>query len=378
MTRWVMHVDMDAFFASVEQLDHLEYRNKPLIVGGCSKRGVVSTCSYEARKFGVHSAMPIAEAKRLCPQGIFVPGRMWRYAEMSEKIMHIFDEYSPLVEPLSIDEAFLDLSGMDRLVEDMPKLGSEIKERIKSVTGLTASVGIAPNKFLAKFASDLKKPDGLVVIRQEEAETFLAPYPIEKMFGIGKRAAEELHKLGITKIGDIAKCNEEYLKHALGSNAEFVKCLAKGLDDRPVENYREAKSIGKETTFLEDLKGKEVCRQKLLDLSQQVGWRLRNSKLCGHTITLKVKYNDFRVNTRSITTEAPISFDEDIFVLVVKLMDKVNWSIPIRLLGVAISKLELEGEPILSLVVDEKLEKRNQVLDAIKNKFGEDIIKRGK
>ena len=184
MMRWIMHVDMDAFFASVEQLDNPAYRGLPVIVGGNSVRGVVSTCSYEARRFGVRSAMSSVMAYRLCPQGIFVQGRMWRYKEVSQQIMSIFHEFSPQVEPLSIDEAFLDLTGMEHLVGDVPALGQQIKDRIHAVTGLTASVGLAPNKFLAKLASDLRKPDGLVIIRQEEAADFIAPLPIGKIFGM--------------------------------------------------------------------------------------------------------------------------------------------------------------------------------------------------
>lgn len=194
--RYIMHVDMDAFFASVEQLDHPEYRGKPVIVGGLSGRGVVSTCSYEARKFGVHSAMPMATARRLCPQAIYVQGRYGRYTEISREIRRIFQEFSPVVEPLSIDEAFLDLTGMEALAGDVYVLGPKIKETIRERTGLTASVGMAPNKFLAKLASDLRKPDGLVIIRPEEAAAFIAPLPVGRIFGLGQRSVGALEKWG--------------------------------------------------------------------------------------------------------------------------------------------------------------------------------------
>ncbi|MDD4721295.1 MAG: DNA polymerase IV [Acidaminococcaceae bacterium] len=376
--RWVMHVDMDAFFASVEQLDNPQYRGKPLIVGGKSHRGVVSTCSYEEREYGVHSAMPIVQAKRLCPPGIFVSGRMGRYVEVSQQMMKIFAEFSPCVEPLSIDEAFLDLSGMEHLVGDITLLGRKIKMRIKEVTGLTASVGLAPNKFLAKLGSDLRKPDGLVIISAHNAKEFIAPLPVNKIFGIGKKANEALQKIGIITIGQLAACDELYLKNILGNNTALVQNLARGIDDRPVENTREAKSIGKETTYMEDLLTQEKYHDALWDLSQQVGWRVRNICLAGRTVTLKVKYRSFKSVTRSITTEVPVSADEDIFALVEKLIGQIKWAEPVRLLGVSVSKLVPAGELLLDFARDEKQQKRNAALDALKNKFGEHIIKRGK
>ncbi len=378
--RWVMHVDMDAFFASVEQLDNPQYRGKPLIVGCKSHRGVVSTCSYEAREYGVHSAMPIIQAKRLCPNGIFVSGRMGRYVEVSQQIMKIFTEFSPCVEPLSIsiDEAFLDLSGMEHLVGDITLLGRNIKMRIKEVTGLTASVGLAPNKFLAKLGSDLRKPDGLVIIYENKAKEFIAPLPVNKIFGIGKKANEALKKIGIITIGQLAACDELYLKNILGNNTALVQNLARGIDDRPVENSREAKSIGKETTYMEDLLTQEKYHDALWDLSQQVGWRIRNSGLAGRTVTLKVKYRSFKSVTRSITTEVPVSVDEDIFALVEKLITQIKWAEPVRLLGISVSKLVPAGELLLDFARDEKRQKRSAALDALKNKFGEHIIKRGK
>ena len=376
--RWVMHVDMDAFFASVEQLDNPQYRGKPLIVGGKSHRGVVSTCSYEAREYGVHSAMPIVQAKRLCPNGIFVSGRMGRYVEVSQQMMKIFAEFSPCVEPLSIDEAFLDLSGMEHLVGDITLLGRKIKMRIKEVTGLTASVGLAPNRFLAKLGSDLRKPDGLVIISAHNAKEFIAPLPVNKIFGIGKKANEALQKIGIITIGQLAACDELYLKNILGNNTALVQNLARGIDDRPVENTREAKSIGKETTYMEDLLTQEKYHDALWDLSQQVGWRVRNICLAGRTVTLKVKYRSFKSVTRSITTEVPVSADEDIFALVEKLIGQIKWAEPVRLLGVSVSKLVPAGELLLDFARDEKQQKRNAALDALKNKFGEHIIKRGK
>ena len=375
---WVMHVDMDAFFASVEQKDNPHYRGKALIVGGLSSRGVVSTCSYEARKYGVHSAMSIVKAKQLCPQGIFIPGRYWRYEEVSEQIMDIFREFSPCIEPLSIDEAFLDLHGMEKLVPDIPGLGARVKARIKEVTGLTASVGLAPNKFLAKLASDLRKPDGLVVIRQEEAAAFIAPLPISRVFGIGGKTQEELKRLGITTIGQLAACPVEYLQVVLGNRAQEVHNLALGIDDRPVESDAERKSIGKEETFEQDITNKAEQLDMLWELSQQVGWRLRAENKAGSTVTLKIKYNDFHTITRSITGQEALNWDEDIFSAIKELHDKVKSRQPVRLLGVSVSKLVLAGEKTNSLFTDHKRERQTAVLDELKNRFGEAIIHKGK
>ena len=378
MKRWIMHVDMDAFFASVEQFDHPEYREKALIVGGQSDRGVVSTCSYEARKYGVHSAMSMVEARKRCPHAIFVTGRMSRYAEVSASIMDIFKEFSPCIEPLSIDEAFLDLTGMDNLVGDITKLGREVKDKIKMKTGLTASVGIAPNKFLAKLASDLEKPDGLVIIREEEAEKIIAPLSVRRIFGIGEKAEKGLLQLGITTIGQLAACDPRFLKKFLGNNADTIHLLAQGKDERPVECFHEIKSIGKETTFAADLTKPAERRSELLDLCEQVGWRVRNRGVAGHTVTLKVKYASFKAITRSATMEVPVSLDEEIFAIINRLAEQVAWTEPVRLLGVSLSKLVPEGgEPLVAMADDAVMRKRNAVLDSLKNRFGEKIIKRG-
>lgn len=378
MKRWIMHVDMDAFFASVEQFDHPEYRGKALIVGGQSDRGVVSTCSYEARKYGVRSAMSMVEARKRCPHAIFVTGRMSRYAEVSASIMDIFKEFSPCIEPLSIDEAFLDLTGMDNLVGDITKLGREAKDKIKMKTGLTASVGIAPNKFLAKLASDLEKPDGLVIIREEEAEKIIAPLSVRRIFGIGEKAEKGLLQLGITTIGQLAACDPRFLKKVLGNNADTIHLLAQGKDERPVECFHEIKSIGKETTFAADLTKPAERRSELLDLCEQVGWRVRNRGVAGHTVTLKVKYASFKAITRSATMEVPVSLDEEIFAIINRLAEQVAWTEPVRLLGVSLSKLVPEGgEPLVAMADDAVMRKRNAVLDSLKNRFGEKIIKRG-
>lgn len=377
MKRWIMHVDMDAFFASVEQLDNPDLQGKPVIVGGGSARGVVSTCSYEARKFGVHSAMPLFEARRLCPQGIYVPGRMSRYTEVSAQIMKIFSETSPLVEQLSIDEAFLDLTGME-LLGGAEYLAHQVQNRIKTELGLNASVGLAPNKFLAKLASDLQKPRGFVVIRAEEAQALLETLPVGKIFGIGRKAEAKLLQYGIVTVGDLAVADLTVLTGVFGSNALMVHNLALGLDNRPVINDEPSKSIGKETTFAVDYDTYESCRDFVLDLSGQVGWRLRKAGLAGHTVTLKVKYSDFRTITRSVSANNGFVWDEDIFGMADSILKKINVKEGVRLLGVTVSNLmNPNATPDLGFEDDARLEKRNKAVDVLKSKFGEQIIKRG-
>jgi len=375
--RWIMHVDMDAFYASVEILDNPKLKGLPVIVGGRSARGVVSTCSYEARKYGVHSAMPLFEAKRLCPQGIYLPVRMSRYAEMSAKIMAIFRETSPLVEQLSIDEAFLDLTGMEGL-GGAEAIARQVQGRILKELKLSASVGLAPNKFLAKLASDMKKPHGFVRITPEETAGLLAPMPVSKIFGIGRSAEDRLKQYGIEKIGQLAAADVGLLRKVFGINAEQVKRLARGLDDRPVVNEEEAKSIGRENTFDTDLTDMDSCREEVLDLCGQVGWRLRREHLAGHTVTLKVKFADFHTITRSSTGDRPVAWDEDIFLLAEKMLRNIHVKPGVRLLGVSVSNLfRPEDEPVLGFEDDERMQKRNMTIDALKSRFGEDIIKRG-
>ena len=375
--RWIMHVDMDAFYASVEILDNPNLKGLPVIVEGRSARGVVSTCSYEARKFGVHSAMPLFEARRLCPHGVYLPVRPHRYAEMSGKIMAIFRETSPLVEQLSIDEAFLDLTGMERL-GGAETIAHQVQDRIQEELKLSASVGLAPNKFLAKLASDMDKPHGFVKITPGEAETMLAPMPVTKIFGIGRSAEDKLKQFGIEKIGQLASADVTILRKVFGINAEQVKRLALGLDDRPVVNEEEAKSIGKENTFDYDLTDFESCRDEVLDLSGQVGWRLRRENLAGHTVTLKVKFADFHTITRSSTGDRLIAWDEEIFSLAEQMLRKINVKPGVRLLGVSVSSLfRPEDEPVLGFAEDERMQRRNRAIDSLKSKFGENIIKRG-
>ncbi len=304
-TRSILHLDLDAFYASVEVLDRPELRGKPVIVGGDERRGVVAAASYEARKSGVHSAMPTATAKRLCPKGIFLPVRMSRYAEMSDTVFAIYRRFTPLVEPLSIDEAFLDVTGCERLFGGAEEVARKIKAAVREETGLTVSAGVAPNKFLAKIASDLGKPDGLTVVPPGGEQDFLDPLPVGKLWGVGKVTEEALLGRGIRTIGDLRRSSRETLVRTFGAHGEHLHELARGIDDRPVETEREAKSVGHEDTYDHDLRDRGAMRRELLSLSDRVSSRLRHGGIKGKTVTLKVKYHDFVQVTRAITLSDP-------------------------------------------------------------------------
>ena len=378
MERIILHIDMDAFFASVEQRDHEEYRGMPVIVGGLGPRGVVSTASYEARKFGVHSAQAMAIARRLCPNAIFLHPDHARYSDVSRQIFSILSRFSPVIEQLSIDEGFLDLTGMERLMNNPRAYGEEIKRAVRKETGLTASVGIAPNKFLAKLASDLEKPDGLVVIRPEDAEKVLAPLPVNRIFGVGKKTEARLAALGFKTIGQLADADRRKIAHALGDRmASQLLALAHGLDDRPVEPRRAAQSIGREETFDEDIRSREEAERVLLALSEEVGWRLRRKGLFARTITLKIRLGSFDTFTRQQTLPEPIAYDEDIFREAQTLFRA--FSMPpgqgIRLLGVSAGNLSEGGE--VSLFDDhEKKDRLYGAIDSLKRRFGEGVVTR--
>lgn len=377
--RLILHVDMDCFFAAVEQRDNPELQGKPVIVGGLSSRGVVSTASYEARKYGVHSAMPMALAKRKCPQGIFLAGNYSQYKAVSTQIFEILARYSPLVEPLSIDEGFLDITGMEQFVQGNPRgYGLKLKKTILAETGLVASVGIAPNKFLAKLASDLEKPDGLVVIRREDIQRILWPLPISRIWGVGKKTEERLAVFGYRCIGDVAKVGTDVLQKQVGGRlARHLVELANGRDDRPVEPEREVQSIGKESTFEEDLKSRQEAEHHLLYLSSQVGWRLRRSGKNAHTVQIKVRLADFSTFTRQKTLSDAICYDEDIFREAKALFRAftVPCSSGIRLLGVSCSGFDALSEISLFEVENgEKKERLYTAIDKIKARFGEDKI----
>ena len=427
-----MHVDMDAFFASIEQLDHPEYKGHPVIVGGLSSRGVVATCSYEARKYGVHSAMPISRAKKLCPDGIYVYPRMDRYKEVSHQIFSIMKEFTPYIEPLSIDEAFLEVSGMSTMYSGPKALGRAIKDRVFEETGLIISAGLAPNKFLAKLASDLDKPDGLVIIPYGREKEILAPLPIKRIWGVGPHTEKRLKSGGFHLMRHIqALSDESSLIPLVGNQARRIWELANGIDDRPVETDRKIQSIGAEETYEEDLTDGSAIELEFRYFANRLSKRLRKRNLLGHTVSIKVRYDDFTTVSRQKRLDTPSDhehvFLETALLLWNKLMqDKTskqpkgskkavealgattkvkttnfkyssfnNGSFnnssskaitcmdppgPIRLLGLTVSGLDEEVPMQDSLFESSQNETENKlagVLDSLESKFGETAVMRG-
>ena len=396
MRRWIMHVDMDAFFASIEQLDHPEYKGHPVIVGGLSSRGVVATCSYEARKFGVHSAMPISRAKKLCPDGIYVYPRMDRYKEVSHQIFSIMKEFTPHIEPLSIDEAFLEVSGMSTMYSGPKALGRAIKDRVYEQTGLIISAGLAPNKFLAKLASDLDKPDGLVVIPYGREKEILAPLPIKRIWGVGPHTEKRLKAGGFHLMRHIqALPDERSLIPIVGNQARRIWELANGIDDRPVETDRKIQSIGAEETYEEDLTDGSTIELEFRYFANRLSKRLRKRNLLGHTVSIKVRYDDFTTVSRQKRLDTPSDhehvFFETALLLWNKLMqDKTSKQLkggtfmdppgPIRLLGLTVSGLDEDVPMQDSLFESPKNETENKlagVLDSLESKFGETAVMSG-
>lgn len=394
-----MHVDMDAFYASVEQRDRPELRGKPVIVGGPAKsRGVVSAASYEARKFGIHSAMPSVQAVRLCPQAIFLPVNMSKYTAVSRQVMRIFRDFSPLVEQLSVDEAFLDLTGTERLhlnagndrqvigeaasfAQVMEQIGWKVKNQIREELELTASIGIAPNKFLAKLASDLEKPDGFVIVHHDRVEEFLNPLPIERLWGVGKATADKLRRRGITTVGALAEYPFETLHQQFGAVGEHLHQLAHGIDDRPVEPFSPAKSISAETTFETDTNDGEFLEKTLLGLSEEVAGRLRKEQVRGKTIVVKIRFSDFKTITRNRTLSSPTCVTSAIFGTARELMLFGNPTRrKVRLIGVGVTNLGEDRDTQQSLFGDgdEKAEKVEAAIYQVRAKFGDKAIRRGR
>ena len=416
-----MHVDMDAFFASIEQLDHPEYKGHPVIVGGLSSRGVVATCSYEARKFGVHSAMPISRAKKLCPDGIYVYPRMDRYKEVSHQIFSIMKEFTPHIEPLSIDEAFLEVSGMSTMYSGPKALGRAIKDRVFEETGLIISAGLAPNKFLAKLASDLDKPDGLVVIPYGREKEILAPLPIKRIWGVGPRTEKILKTGGFHLMRHIqALPDESSLIPLVGNQARRIWELANGIDDRPVETDRKIQSIGAEETYEEDLTDGSAIELEFRYFANRLSKRLRKRNLLGHTVSIKVRYDDFTTVSRQKRLDTPSDHEHVFFETALLLWNKLmqdktskkpkgkvkeleslgattkvqakaftyssegtRWIDPpgpIRLLGLTVSGLDEEVPMQDSLFESPKYETENKlagVLDSLESKFGETAVMSG-
>ncbi len=344
--RKIIHIDMDAFFASVEQRDQPALRGKPVIVGGSPNgRGVVSTASYEARKFGVHSAMPCAQAARLCPHGIFVKGRFEAYKEASRQIREIFHDYTDLVEPLSLDEAYLDVTENHKGMKSATLIAKEILERIYSTTQLTASAGVSYCKFIAKVASDINKPNGLTLITPEEAQTFLEELDIKKFYGVGKATQKKMHSLGIKTGADLKKWTELDLIKAFGKSGRHYYHIVRGIDNREVKAHRTRKSYGKERTFSDDKEDLNWIASFLDELSESISEGMKKIQAAGKTITLKVRYKNFDTITRSQSLPNYTNRTEDIAEVVRQLLEQTDVGTrKVRLLGISVSNLNLSEE----------------------------------
>jgi DNA polymerase-4 len=393
----ILHVDMDAFYASIEVRDNPSLAGLPVCVGGPSdQRGVIAAASYEARKHGVRSAMPTAEARRLCPDLVLLPPDFERYTAASREIMEIFRNYTPLVEPLSLDEAFLDVEGCERLFGDAAEIGRAIKRDILRRTGLVASVGVAPSKFLAKLASDLDKPDGFRVILPDEVRALLDPMPVSKVYGVGPRTAKRLESLGVLTIGDLARRDRGEVVREFGAAGAWIHDLAHGIDTRRVTPRREEKSHGMERTFPQDVADREELRLALLSFCEEVAFGLRDKGLRGRTVTLKARYGDFTTITRTKSLAAPTNLGPRIFGVARELLERIPPG-ALRLLGVQVSALSDVRAPMQeSLFVDaepeikgprgvaprqlgtstRKLERATEGLDKLRKKFGRSAVVR--
>ncbi len=372
----IIHVDMDAFFASVEQRDNPALQGVPVAVGGLPEsRGVVATASYEARKYGVKSAMPMATALKLCPDLTVLPVNYHKYRKVSEAVMDIFRSYTPLIEPISLDEAFLDVRGSEKLFGSAEVTGEAIQKRIKEELQLSASVGIGPNKLIAKLASDFQKPNGFTVIPRDKVLDFLAPLPVTKMWGIGEKTAASLNRIGVKTIGQLRDLPPAFLEGKFGKHGKILYEYSRGEDSRPVEPEREVKSVGKEVTFAGDIGDMEELRRTLQELAEKVARRLRRANLKSGSVILKIKYPDFQLVTRTESLPEPTDLAGPIYRAAARLLAKYCKP-PVRLLGVTCGKLA--GERQITLFRDEQLvreEKITAALDKLRDRYGEDVIK---
>jgi DNA polymerase-4 len=383
----ILHLDLDAFYASVEQLDDPGLRGRPVVVGGTSGRGVVCAASYEARRFGVRSAMPTVEARRRCPDGVFLPPRFERYGELSRAVFEVYRRYTPLVEPLSLDEAFLDVTRSLALHGAPGHIARKVKEEVRRGTGLTVSAGVADCKMAAKIASDLGKPDGLVCVPPGATAAFLEPLPVSRLWGVGKVTEQALRALGISTIGELARFPEQVLVARFGSQGAHMRALSRGDDPRPVVPDEEAHSIGAEDTFERDLLGEEALLPQLLDQSVRVARRLREAGLRGRVVTLKVKFADFEQLTRRTTLPRPTDDGGEIYRSVREDLGRAGLDRPVRLTGVTVSGFDagtVEPDQLglfgaapgpASREGQGKREALNAALDALADRFGEGAVK---
>lgn len=386
----IVHLDMDAFFASVEQRDDPSLRGRPVIIGG-GRRGVVSTASYEARVYGVRSAMPVATARRLCPQGIFLRGHMARYVAVSRQIMAALREFSPVVEPASVDEAYLDATGLERLFGPLEQLLPAIKARVAEVTGgLTCSVGAAPVKFLAKMCSEVNKPDGLFILLPEQVDAFLLPLDVGKLPGVGRQMVRSLNALGISRVEQLRRYSPQFMQQHFGKWGLDLLRRAHGQDDRPVCPVHAPKSESAETTFAQDTRDRNFLQKMLLGHAERVGASLRRHGLQGRTVTLKIKFADFRQITRSRTLAGPTCATQTIFELACALLHDEPLPQPVRLIGLGVSGFDtpaprqgmLPGLPWADDGINPQCEARrlrlDRALDTLRTRFGKGVVQRGR
>nr|WP_041720919.1 DNA polymerase IV [Pseudodesulfovibrio piezophilus] len=381
MQTWILHIDMDAFYASVEQLDNPELRGLPVAVGGTSDRSVVSAASYEVRTFGVRSAMSVVKARQLCPQIVMVPVRMKRYKEISHMVMGVLKEFSPTVEQASVDEAYLDGTGLERLFGPIETVGSEIKKRMRQVTGLTCSVGAAPVRFLAKIASDMDKPDGMFIIHPHQVETFLRDLPVRKIPGVGKKLVETLARLRVQTCGDILHKERDFWVERLGKYGGALHDRARGIDPNGVIVSSGAKSCSAENTFHEDTTDRETLTTWLLEQAERVGADLRRHGYKGRTITLKIKYTDFKQVTRSLSLDTRTDTTSVIFETACTLLRQLDLRRAVRLIGVGVSNFEARSRQITLFEDSPKLKEEtselDRAVDAVREKFGSAAVTRG-
>ena len=379
--RKILHVDMDAFYASVEERENPDLKGQPVIVGGSSGRGVVAAANYAARKFGVRSAMPVVTARRLCPDLVHLPVRMGLYAHVSHQIRDIFARYTPQIEPLSLDEAFLDVTASLKLFASAQEIAHAIKQDIRQELDLVASVGVAPNKFIAKIASDINKPDGFVVVDDAGVQAFLDPLPVSRLWGAGKVTVSLFERMGIKTISQLRRQSQAWLQSHFGQWGEHLWQLANGIDDRPVISESQARSISHETTFDEDLVNKQVLSGWLLHLTEQVASRLRGRELIGKTIVLKVRHHDFKTVTRSHSFPVATDNTDQLLQVVKKLFnDYWNGKTPIRLLGMGVSGITSRNENMQQgdLFASPSTFKIDRLADTINTRFGAGTLHRGR
>ncbi|MCG8555378.1 MAG: DNA polymerase IV [Proteobacteria bacterium] len=377
--RTIVHADMDAFYAAIEQLDRPELRGRPILVGHPGKRGVVTTASYEARPFGVGSAMPMALARRRCPQAVVVAPRFSRYAQVSSQVMEVFRSFSPEVEPLSLDEAFMDLTGAHGLFGDAQQIGSDLKRKVHAATGLRVSVGIAATKYVAKVASDVNKPDGLTVVPPSQTRPFLDPLPVSRLWGVGKKMLPRIHALGLRTIADVADADRAYLARELGALGVHIHALAHGRDPRPVVSERGHKSIGHEETLEQDVQGAEATKPLLLRAADRIAARLREQGVLARGVRVKLKTASFRLMTRQRSTGRATDSAGPLYRAALSLLPEFEWDEPMRLVGMAAFQLVSGSKPeqldLFARNDGQRRQRLDRALDELRGRFGHGVIR---